>query len=109
MLDESGIISGLTTRYFNPVEYQQQGYNTPITMSLASVFLSTTYATILMESVAKQEVTVYNHKLLDTSSIQVVDFGKQYTNYEIEKEIKRFPSLGEEVTANEIVFKVVYE
>ena len=43
----------------------------------------------LKQNVAETSVSYYPFKLIDTSSISIIDLGHSYTNYEVESESKR--------------------
>ena len=46
------VLSTVVTRYYEPEEYEQQGYMTPITMSLAEVYGANGLNTIVKQSVS---------------------------------------------------------
>ena len=82
------IFSSLTTRYFEPEQYNEQGYQTPITMSTSQVSTNKEDVVFLQQRISKSEVSVYDFKLLDTSAISTVDLGTNHYNYAIESENK---------------------
>ena len=52
----------------------------------------------LKQNVAETSVSYYPFKLIDTSSISLINLGHTYTNYEVESESKRLtPYVSEEV------------
>ena len=87
-------MSTAITRYFEPAEYKEQGFQTPITMGITEEYVivnddGSVITSMMTQSISKSEVDVFHNSFLDTSSISLIDFSEKYTNYAIETETKR--------------------
>ena len=88
-LSQSIILTQVMMRYFDPEEYNSQGYSTPIIMDVNYVYPEPLVKQESQKTIAKAETSVYGFKLLDTSAITLIDFSTEYTNYAVDQETTR--------------------
>ena len=73
------------THFFNPDEFKELGYQRSIALSETLVYPTFDKSQILYKFISQTTVELFDFSWIDTSSIQMLNFGKTLLNYKIEE------------------------
>ena len=82
------------TRNFNAEEYRKVGYQKAISPSDDGYEINKEEGVFIQKQISKNTINYYSNDWLDTSAISLIDFGKTFENYQVEKEISRVAPRG---------------
>ena len=74
---------------FEPNEYRKVGYQKALSVTEKGLEITKTGSQHLTLEISKTTVKYYWFSLLDTSAITLIDFGKEFTNYQVESNALR--------------------
>ena len=77
------------TRNFNAEEYSEVGYQKAISPNDDGFEINKKGTLLIQKQISKNTVNYYSNDWLDTSAISLIDFGKTFENYQVEKETWR--------------------
>ena len=71
------------TRYFNPSSYLKLGYEDAVASSHDVTILTDEYEIFVAKQVSRLEVSFFNNYFIDTSAIDLIDFGNHFTDFKV--------------------------
>ena len=74
---------------FNADSYREVGYQQAISPSEKGFIYSKTGSMLLNKQISKTTVNYFSFEWLDTSAISLIDFGDEFTNYQVESSVLR--------------------
>ena len=72
------------THSFNADFFSEVGYQQAISPSEKGFLYSKTGSQLLNKQISKTKVKYFSNKWLDTSAVSLINFGEEFTNYQVE-------------------------